>query len=65
VDGHRRARPLYRELRGLSGDARVRTWFRAHVRDPRFDHPEGKMPGFPDLSAADLEALATYLLGPP
>jgi mono/diheme cytochrome c family protein len=56
-------RPLYRELRALKGAARVRAWFKAHLRDPRFDHPEGKMPGFPGLSAEDLDALAAYLLG--
>ncbi len=56
-------RPVYRQLRELEGAARTRAWFAAHLRDPRFDHPEGKMPGFPDLSDEDVEALAMYLLG--
>ena len=55
-------RELYAELLSLSGVDRTRTWLRAHIRDPRFDNPESKMPGFATLSDAELDALATYLL---
>jgi mono/diheme cytochrome c family protein len=55
-------RATYAEIAALSGRARSERWFRAHVRDPRFDHPEGKMPSFAHLTDAQLDALAKFLL---
>jgi cytochrome c551/c552 len=55
-------RALYAELAALRGRARVERWFRAHLHDPRFDHPEGKMPAFPQLSDTQLNELAKFLL---
>jgi len=56
-------RDLYQRLGTLAGRELVRSWFKEHVRDPRFDAPDSKMPSFPELTDAQLESLASYLLG--
>jgi len=57
-------RELYAQLRASSGRARARLWFSEHLRDPRFDNPEGKMPAFAALDEAELETLTDFVLGP-
>ena len=56
-------RPKYELLKRLNGPSRVRRWFRLHLADPRFDHPEGKMMAYDMLDARDVDALADLLLG--
>jgi hypothetical protein len=55
-------RPTYEKLLGLREDERVREWFRRHVRDPRFDHPTGKMPSNKFITDEEIERLADFLL---
>jgi len=55
-------RELYERLLALAGRERTRLWIVEHIREPRFDNPESKMPSFPQLSDAELDALAAFLL---
>jgi hypothetical protein len=59
----RAQRGRYLELRSAAPAERPRIWFRHHVQNPRFDHPESKMPGYAQMPAGELERLADYLLG--
>lgn len=52
----------YRAILERTGEARLRSWFRTHLRDPRFDHAEAKMPAYPDLDEVLVERLADLLL---
>ncbi len=54
---------VYQRLLGLRGEERLRAWLHAHLKDPRFDNPEAKMPTHDYLSDADIDALADFLLG--
>jgi glucose/arabinose dehydrogenase len=54
-------RPIYAALRGATGDERAKLWFANHVRNPRFDHPESKMPGFAHLPAGEIDLLFEFL----
>jgi cytochrome c2 len=51
-----------REVLAARGDGRLRVWLRHHLRNPRFDHPKGKMPSFASLGEEELEALVAFLL---
>jgi glucose/arabinose dehydrogenase/mono/diheme cytochrome c family protein len=59
----RQHRDAYQQLQESPPEQRPTIWFQHHVRDPRFDHPKAKMPGFPQLSDEDIDALADFLLG--
>jgi glucose/arabinose dehydrogenase len=59
----RAQRGRYLELRSAAPAERPRIWFRHHVHNPRFDHPESKMPGYEQIPAGELERLADFLLG--
>jgi hypothetical protein len=60
ADGSRRSEAL-RQVLAAQGDARSRSWFAAHVRDPGFDNPQAQMPAS-DIPDAQMEALTTFLL---
>jgi mono/diheme cytochrome c family protein len=55
--------PAVREVLEAGGDERLRAWIRHHIRDPRFDNPKGKMPGFPALGDEETTALVEFLMG--
>jgi ubiquinol-cytochrome c reductase cytochrome b subunit len=46
-------------------ERRTRDWLLAHFRDPQEMSPHSKMPPYDDLPAADLNAIADYLLALP
>ncbi len=52
----------YRAILERTGEARLAAWFRTHLRDPRFDHAEAKMPAYPDLDEALVRRLSELLL---
>ncbi|HSF39166.1 MAG TPA: PQQ-dependent sugar dehydrogenase [Thermoanaerobaculia bacterium] len=56
-------REARRQVLKAEGHARVRTWIKFHVMEPRFDNPHSQMPnlGIPEPRA---EAIAGYLAGP-
>jgi glucose/arabinose dehydrogenase len=54
-------KPLYEELLQLKNGERVTAWLKNHIRDPRFDNPQAKMPSH-DLSDTDIDALIEFLL---
>jgi glucose/arabinose dehydrogenase len=55
-------RPNYQALLGASGKSRIKLWFTLHLKDPRFDDPNAKMPSFAHLPPATVEKLASWLL---
>jgi hypothetical protein len=55
-------RPAYKALLDARGKARVKLWFKMHLKDPRFDHPNAKMPSFAHLPADTIDKLTEWLL---
>ena len=55
-------RPRLREVLAAKGDERVRVWLRHHLKEPRFDNPRARMPGFGHMDEETRQAIVTYLL---
>ena len=53
----------YDELRSLNGIDRVRAWFAYHVRNPRFDLRNAKMPSNSFITDDELIELTDFLIG--
>lgn len=56
-------KPKYDHLMSLEGIARVRAWFAYHVRNPRFDFKNAKMPSNSFITDDELLELTDFLIG--
>lgn len=55
-------RPRLATVLATRGQGRVRAWLHHHIREPRFDTPDSRMPGFAHLPAATVDDLVEFLL---
>lgn len=53
---------VYTDILARDGEERLRAWLTAHLRNPRFDFPEGKMPNYGHLTPQQVESLIEFLL---
>jgi cytochrome c2 len=53
--------PAFREIQMASGHQKVAAWLFWHLKEPRFDHPEARMPKY-NLSDEEIQALVAYLM---
>lgn len=61
-DVYKHYEALYTDILAHDGEDRIRAWLNAHLRNPRFDHPDGKMPGYSHLTQQQVDSLIEYLL---
>lgn len=52
----------YQTILSVQGDERIKQWFIAHLKNPRFDHPEALMPSFKHLTPQQFDELTAFLL---
>ena len=57
-------RSARREVLAARGMDRVRVWMQHHIREPRFDNPESRMPAL-GVSRPEAERITDFLLTPP
>ncbi len=55
-------RPRLATVLATRGQGRLRAWLHNHIREPRFDTPDSRMPGFPHLPATTVDDLVEFLL---
>lgn len=51
----------YQTILSAQGDDRIRQWFIAHLKNPRFDHPGALMPSFKHLAPVQVDELMAFL----
>ena len=54
--------PRYENVLGAQGEERIKAWFAAHLRNPRFDHFTGLMPDYDHLTEDQVDRLTAYIL---
>ncbi len=51
----------YRVILSAQGDERIKLWLIAHLKNPRFDHPDALMPSFKHLTPQQIDELSAFL----
>lgn len=51
----------YQVIIGAQGDERIKQWLIAHLKNPRFDHPDALMPSFKHLTPQQMDELSAFL----